>query len=163
MLALVCSALAFTVPNKQAAAPALRLRGGDGINFDTETLNMAGAIYHAAYGIGLYSNPNMFAESGNSPIVYTADAEGAVGRFFARFSGAMLIAMGAIYLFDPTSESVLKMFAIAQTLFTPLLLKCIENGSDDAKASFKKAAWKLQALVHLPFTLIMLMNAFGNK
>ena len=46
MLALVCSALAFSVPNKQAVAPALRLRGGEGLNFDTKTLNMAAAIYH---------------------------------------------------------------------------------------------------------------------
>ena len=29
---------------------------------------MAAAIYHGMYGIGLYADPNMFADSGKSPI-----------------------------------------------------------------------------------------------
>ena len=161
MLALVCSALAFSVPNKQAVAPALRLRGGEGLNFDTKTLNMAAAIYHGMYGIGLYADPNMFADSGKSPIAYTADAEGPVGRFMGRSWGAMMTAMACMYWFDLDNTAVTKMFAVAMALITPIMFKCIENGGDGDKASFKKDAWKLQVCIHVPFTAVMLLNAFG--
>ena len=123
MLALVCSALAFSVPNKQAVAPALRLRGGEGLNFDTKTLNMAAAIYHGMYGIGLYADPNMFADSGKSPIAYTADAEGPVGRFMGRSWGAMMTAMACMYWFDLDNTAVTKMFAVAMALITPIMFK----------------------------------------
>ena len=51
---------------------------------DTKTLNLAGAIYHGSFGLALYADGNAFADSGMSPVKYTADAEGPVGEFTAR-------------------------------------------------------------------------------
>ena len=61
-----------------------------GLVLDTKTLNTIGAVYHASFGAALYSDPNAFADSGMSPIKYTADAEGPVGSFTGRAFGAMM-------------------------------------------------------------------------
>ena len=59
---------------------------------DTKTLNTIGAVYHASFGAALYSDPNAFADSGMSPIKYTADSEGPVGAFTSRAFGGMMCA-----------------------------------------------------------------------
>merc|ERR1712072_948508 len=119
MLALLTASTALTLDNKHAAAPALRLRGG--VSFDTSTLNLAAAVYHASFGAGLYADPNCFAESGASPLKYTADTEGPVGSFMGRSFGAMMLGMGSIALFDKESEGVTKMFAVIMSLFCPIM------------------------------------------
>ena len=132
-----------------------------GITLDTKTLNTAGALYHGMFGLGLYSDPNCFADSGMSPLKYTADSEGPVGEFTARAFGGMMLAMGSLALFEDAMacEGVTKMLGIAMGLFSPLLFKCMEKG----EPSFKKDMWKLQSLLHLPFTALMLFKAFGKK
>ena len=131
-----------------------------GIAIDTKTLNMAGAAYHGMFGAALYADPNAFADSGMSPIKYTADAEGPVGKFTGQAFGAMMLAMGSLALFEDSlaSEGVTKMFAIAMSLFSPILANNVKQGEPNFKPM-----WKPQALVHLPFTAIMLYNAFFKK
>jgi hypothetical protein len=156
MLALILALPAFVA--KEAAVPALRLRGG-GLVLDTKTLNMAGAIYHASFGVALYADPNAFADSGMSPIKYTADAEGPVGAFTARSFGAMMLGMSSIALFDVESAGATKMFATVLSLFTPILIKNIQEG----EPSFKVNMWKFQSLIHIPFAVLMVVKAFGNN
>ena len=193
MLALLSLTTALVLKPSEAPLPALRLRGGKrlahariasshrtpvltapplinrcaapicttGITLDTKTLNTAGALYHGMFGLGLYSDPNCFADSGMSPLKYTADSEGPVGEFTARAFGGMMLAMGSLALFEDAMacEGVTKMLGIAMGLFSPLLFKCMEKG----EPSFKKDMWKLQSLLHLPFTALMLFKAFGKK
>ena len=192
MLALLSLTTALVLKPSEAPLPALRLRGGKrlahariasshrthaltaphhsltvaprlcaGITLDTKTLNTAGALYHGMFGLGLYTDPNCFADSGMSPLKYTADSEGPVGEFTARAFGGMMLAMGSLALFEDAMacEGVTKMLGIAMGLFSPLLFKCMEKG----EPSFKKDMWKLQSLLHLPFTALMLFKAFGKK
>lgn len=159
MLALLSLTTALVVQSEAPAAlPALKLRGG--MMLDTKTLNLAGAIYHGSFGLALYADGNAFADSGMSPVKYTADAEGPVGEFTARAFGGMMLAMGSVALFEDAllCEGVTKMFAIGMALFSQILFKNIQAG----EPSFKPM-WKLQAFLHLPFTALMLFKAFGNK
>ena len=66
-----------------------------GLAIDTKTMNTIGAVYHGGFGLGLYADPNAFADSGPSPLKYTADAEGPVGEFLGRAFGGMMLAMMA--------------------------------------------------------------------
>lgn len=158
MLALLTATTALTLDNKHAAAPALRLRGG--VSFETSTLNLAAAVYHASFGAALYSDPNAFAPSGASPLKYTEDAEGPVGKFTARSFGAMMLGMGSIGLFDKESEGVTKMFAIVMALFSPILAA---NTKEDSAGAGHTQMWKLQSLLHVPFTALMVYKAFFDK
>jgi hypothetical protein len=66
--------------------------------------------------------------------------------------------MSSLALFDDVKESegVTKFFAIAMSLFSPILLKCIQDG----EPSFKKDTWVLQSFLHLPMTALFLYKAF---
>jgi hypothetical protein len=154
MLALVLCLPALVVNNEASVNTALRMRGG--LALDTKTLNLAGALYHGSFGVALYADPNAFADSGASPVKYTADAEGPVGLFTGRAFGGMMLGMASLYLFDPESEGATKMYATVMALFSPILLKCISDG----EPAFKKKMWIAQAFMHLPFTALMLYKAF---
>ena len=69
--------------------------------------------------------------------------------------------MGSLALFEDTKEAegVTKFFAVVMSLFSPILVKCIQDG----EPSFKKQSWMLQSLVHLPMTALFLFKAFGKK
>lgn len=116
-------------------------------------------LYHVGFGAGLYADGNAFADSGFSPVKYTADAEGPVGSFTARAFGGMMLALSSAAFFDPESEGVLKAFAIAEGLFSQLLLSNIKQG----EPSFKKKMWQIHSFLHLPLTALMLWKAFGSK
>ena len=137
------------------ARPAVRA----GLAIDTKTMNTIGAVYHGGFGLGLYADPNAFADSGPSPLKYTADAEGPVGEFLGRAFGGMMLAMSTAGYFAPESEGVMKMYAVAEALFTPLLIKNIK----DESGSMKTGMWKLQALMHIPLAALSLYKAFGPK
>ena len=130
-----------------------------GLAIDTKTMNTIGAVYHGGFGLGLYADPNAFADSGPSPLKYTADAEGPVGEFLGRAFGGMMLAMSTAGYFAPESEGVMKMYAVAEALFTPLLIKNIK----DESGSMKTGMWKLQALMHIPLAALSLYKAFGPK
>ena len=49
--------------------------------------------------------------------------------------------------------------AVAEALFTPLLIKNIK----DESGSMKTGMWKLQALMHIPLAALSLYKAFGPK
>ena len=127
-----------------------------GLAIDTKTMNTIGAVYHGGFGLGLYADPNAFADSGPSPLKYTADAEGPVGEFLGRAFGGMMLAMSTVGYFGPESEAALKMFAAAFSLFTPLIFKNI----GDESGSMKTGMWKLQALMHLPLVVLSIYNGF---
>ena len=114
-----------------------------GVSFDTSTLNLAAAVYHASFGAGLFTDPNCFAESGASPLKYTADAEGPVGSFLGRSFGAMMLGMGSIALFDKESEGVTKMFAVIMSLFCPIMTA---NTKEDSAGAGHTQMWKLQVI-----------------
>ena len=114
-----------------------------GVSFDTSTLNLAAAVYHASFGAGLYADPNCFAESGASPLKYTADTEGPVGSFLGRSFGAMMLGMGSIALFDKESEGVTKMFAVIMSLFCPIMAA---NTKEDSAGAGHTQMWKLQVI-----------------
>jgi hypothetical protein len=69
--------------------------------------------------------------------------------------------MGSLALFADTNEAegVTKFFAVVMSLFSPILVKCIQDG----EPSFKTNTWKLQSLLHLPMTALFLFKAFGKK
>ena len=134
-------------------------RARAGLAIDTKTMNTIGAVYHGGFGLGLYADPNAFADSGPSPLKYTADAEGPVGEFLGRAFGGMMLAMSTAGYFAPESEGVMKMYAVAEALFTPLLIKNIK----DESGSMKTGMWKLQALMHIPLAALSLYKAFGPK
>ena len=127
-----------------------------GLAIDTKTLNTISSLYLGGFGLGLYLDPNAFADSGMSPLKYTVDAEGPVGDFFGRAFGSMLLGMSTIGYFGPESESVLKMFAATFSLFTPIIFKNI----GDESGAMKTSAWKLQALMHLPLVVLSIYNGF---
>ena len=127
-----------------------------GLAIDTKTLNTISSLYLGGFGLGLYLDPNAFADSGMSPLKYTVDAEGPVGEFFGRAFGSMMLAMSTIGYFGPESEGALKMFAASFSLFTPILLKNI----GDESGAMKTSTWKLQALMHLPLAALNVFNAF---
>ena len=127
-----------------------------GLAIDTKTLNTISSLYLGGFGLGLYRDPNAVADSGRSPLKYTADAEGPVGEFFGRAFGAMMLAMSTIGYFGPESEGALKMFAAAFSLFTPLIFKNI----GDESGAMKTSTWKLQALMHLPLAVLNVYHAF---
>ena len=127
-----------------------------GLAIDTKTLNTISSLYLGGFGLGLYLDPNAFADSGMSPLKYTVDAEGPVGEFFGRAFGSMLLGMSAIGYFGPESESALKMFAATFSLFTPIIFKNI----GDESGAMKTSTWKLQALMHLPLAALNVYNAF---
>ena len=131
-----------------------------GVSFETSTLNLAAAVYHASFGAALYTDPDAFAPSGASPIKYTEDSEGPIGKFTARSFGAMMLGMGSIGLFDKESEGVTKMFAVAMALFSPILAA---NTKEDSAGAGHTQMWKLQSLVHVPFTALMVYKAFFDK
>ena len=130
-----------------------------GLAIDTKTLNTISSLYLGGFGLGLYLDPNAFADSGPSPLKYTADAEGPVGEFLGRAFGGMMLAMSTAGYFAPESEGVMKMYAVAEALFTPLLIKNIK----DESGSMKTGMWKLQALMHIPLAALSLYKAFGPK
>ena len=130
-----------------------------GLAIDTKTLNTINSLYLGGFGLGLYLDPNAFADSGMSPLKYTADAEGPVGEFLGRAFGGMMLAMSTAGYFAPESEGVMKMYAVAEALFTPLLIKNIK----DESGSMKTGMWKLQALMHIPLAALSLYKAFGPK
>ena len=130
-----------------------------GLAIDTKTLNTINSLYLGGFGLGLYLDPNAFADSGPSPLKYTADAEGPVGEFLGRAFGGMMLAMSTAGYFAPESEGVMKMYAVAEALFTPLLIKNIK----DESGSMKTGMWKLQALMHIPLAALSLYKAFGPK
>ena len=89
MLAIILALPALVVHhNDIAPSNALKLRGG--VALDTKTLNTINGLYHVGFGAALYADPNAFADSGASPIKYTADAEGPVGAF-TKFQPADLL------------------------------------------------------------------------
>ena len=69
--------------------------------------------------------------------------------------------MGSLALFEDTKEAegVTKFFAVVMSLFSPILVKCIQDG----EPSFKANTWKLQSLLHLPMTALFLFKAVGSK
>ena len=71
----------------------------------------------------------------------------------------ILITMSSISLFDPESAAATKMFAIVLSLFSPILVKNIQEG----EPSFKVNMWKFQSLIHIPFAVLMVVKAFGNN
>jgi len=153
MLAIILALPALVVHHNDIA-PSLKLRGG--VALDTKTLNTINGLYHVGFGAALYADPNAFADSGASPIKYTADAEGPVGAFTSRAFGAMMLALSSAAYFDPESTGVLKAFAIAEALFTPILVKNIQDG----EPAFKKKMWIFQSFVHIPLAALMLFKAF---
>ena len=119
-------------------------------------MNTIGAVY--LEDLASACTPIQFADSGPSPLKYTADAEGrwvVPGRAF----GGMMLAMSTAGYFAPESEGVMKMYAVAEALFTPLLIKNIK----DESGSMKTGMWKLQALMHIPLAALSLYKAFGPK
>jgi hypothetical protein len=66
--------------------------------------------------------------------------------------------MSSIYLWEKESIAVTKMIAVSMSLFTPILAKNIADG----EPAFKKAMWIAQAFIHVPFTAVMLLKAFGK-
>ncbi len=86
--------------------------------------------------------------------------EGPVGKFTARAFGAMMLGMASIGLFDKDSEGVTKMFAVAMSLFCPILAA---NTKEDSAGAGHTQMWKLQSLIHVPFTALMIWKAFGKK
>ena len=81
------------------------------------------------------------------------------GEFLGRAFGGMMLAMSTAGYFAPESEGVMKMYAVAEALFTPLLIKNIK----DESGSMKTGMWKLQALMHIPLAALSLYKAFGPK
>ena len=155
------SSLRTKVPWRARGQRALRLSDVTrvvraGLAIDTKTLNTISSLYLGGFGLGLYLDPNAFADSGMSPLKYTVDAEGPVGEFFGRAFGSMLLGMSAIGYFGPESESALKMFAAAFSLFTPLIFKNI----GDESGAMKTSTWKLQVLMHLPLVVLSVYNGF---
>tara|TARA_B110001452_G_C14980201_1_gene342630 strand:+ start:147 stop:518 length:372 start_codon:yes stop_codon:yes gene_type:complete len=122
-------------------------------------VNLAGALYHAGFGISLYAMPDSFTPSGMAPVKYTEDIEGPVGKFAHSGFGAMMLAMGSGVLLDTENEGFTKMLAIAMTLFCPILAK---NAMPDAPG-MKTTMWRAQALMHVPFTALMVWKAFFKK
>ena len=131
-----------------------------GVSIETSTLNLAGALYFGSFGAGLYTDPNMFAESGASPLKYTADAEGPVGKFGLRSFGSMMLGISSIGIFGKDSEAVTKMFAVTLALFSPIMAS---NSQEDSAGAGHTKMWKVQMLFHLPFTALMLYKAFMKK
>ena len=136
------------------------MQAGVSVSFEASTLNLAAAVYPAGFGAALYADPNAFAPSGASPVKYTEDMEGPVGKFTARAFGAMMLGMASIGLFDKDSEGVTKMFAVAMSLFCPILAA---NTKEDSAGAGHTQMWKLQSLIHVPFTALMIWKAFGKK
>ena len=155
------SSLRTKMPWRARGQRALRLSDvsrvvRSGLAIDTKTLNTINSLYLGGFGLGLYLDPNAFADSGMSPLKYTADAEGPVGEFLGRAFGSMMLAMSTIGYFGPESEGALKMFAAAFSLFTPILLKNI----GDESGAMKTSTWKLQVLMHLPLVVLSVYNGF---
>ena len=138
----------------------LTARPSTGVSFETSTLNLAAAVYHASFGAALYTDPNMFAPSGASPAKYTADLEGPIGKSNTRSFGAVMLGMASIGYFDKESEGVTKMFAVAMALLAPIVAANTKEGSAGAGHT---QMWKMQALFHLPFTALMVYKSFFVK
>ena len=106
------------------------------------------------------ADPNAFSPSGSSPLKYTEDAEGPVGKFTGRAFGGMMLGLASSGLFDKESTGITKMFAISMALFCPILYS---NTKEDGAGAGHTKMWKLQSLLHVPFTALMLFKAFAKK